>query len=122
MEERVTLDKIIHKLKEIQTISEGVKSWEDMAVIWTDLASWTDVISWISKEIEKNQELKNILKDIIIDLEKHRKTHSIEGLIKEEQKNRQIAFELECKAEYYRGKADNYLKILKELDGYELED
>lgn len=113
------LDSIIQRLKEIQTNSEGIKSWEDIAIIWTDIASWTDVLSWMTKEIEKNQELKNVLKDIIIDLEEHRKAHSIEEMIKEEQKNRQIALELECKAEYYRGKADNYLKILKELDSCE---
>ena len=115
MEERETLDKIIHKLKEIQTNVEGVMSWED-------IASWTDVISWVTKEIKKNKDLKNNLKDIIADLEEHRKAHSIEGLINEEQKNRQIALELECKAEHYRGKADNYLKILKELDSCEMED
>ena len=115
MKERESLDKIIHKLKEIQTNSEGIMSLED-------IASWTDVLSWMTKEIEKNQELKNNLKDIITDLEEHRKAHSIEGLINEEQKNRQIALELECKAEYYRGKADNYLKILKELESCEMED
>lgn len=113
MEERDSLDLIIHKLKEIQTNSEDAMR---------DNMSWADVMYWISKEIGKNRELKNILKDIIIDLEEHRKTHSIEGLINEEQKNRQIALELECKAEYYRSKADNYLKILKELDSCELED
>ena len=115
MEERNSLDLTIHKLKEIQTNSEDtIRSADNM--------SWGDVMYWISKEIEKNRDLKNILKDVIIDLEEHRKTHSIEGLIKEEQKNRQIALELECKAEYYRSKADNYLKILKEIDSCEMED
>ena len=115
MEERDSLDLTIHKLKEIQTNSED-------AIRSADNMSWGDVMYWISKEIEKNRDLKNVLKDIIIDLEEHRKAHSIEGLINEEQKNRQIALELECKAEYYRGKADNYLKILKELDSCEMED
>ena len=72
MKERETLDKIIHKLKEIQTNAEGVMNWEDIAIIWTDIASWTDVIRWMTKEIEKNQELKNNLKDIIIDLEEYK--------------------------------------------------
>ena len=115
MEERETLDKIIHKIKEIQSNAED-------AIISAETMSWADVMKWISKEIEKNRDLKNILKDVIIDLEEHRKTHSIDGLIKEEQKNRQIALELECKAEYYRSKADNYLKILKEIDSCEMED
>ena len=109
------LDLIINRLKEIQTNAED-------AIRSADNMSWTDVMFWISKEIRKNRELKNILKDIIVELEEHRKAHSIEEMIKEEQKNRQIALELECKAEYYRGKADNYLKILKELDSCEMED
>ena len=110
-----TLDLIIHKLKEIQTNSKG-----DMSL--SEVMSWADVINWISKETEKKRDLNNNLGNIIRELEEHRKTHSIEGLIKEEQKNRQIALELECKAEHYRGKADNYLKILKELDNCEKED
>ena len=69
-----TLDKIIHKLKEIE-INADVMSWED-------IASWTDVVSWISKEIEKNQELKNVLKDIIIDLEEHKEANKIENKLK----------------------------------------
>lgn len=108
------LDSIIHRLKEIQTDVEDVMGWNTVV-------SWEDVMDWMIKEI-KNQDLRNSLGDIIIDLEEYRKSCSVEGLIKEEQKNRQVALELECKAEYYRGKADNYLKILKELDNCELED
>lgn len=69
------LDSIIHRLKEIQTNVEGVMSWEDIAIIWTDLASWTDVVSWMGEEIEKNRDLKNVLKDIIIDLEEYKEAN-----------------------------------------------
>ena len=58
------LDSIIHKLKKIETNAD--------AMSWEDIENWTDVINWMSKEIEKNQELKNNLKDIIIDLEEYK--------------------------------------------------
>lgn len=105
---RDNLDLIIHRLKEIQTNVEDVMGWNTVV-------SWEDVMDWMIKELE-NRDLRNSIGDIIIDLEEYRKAHSVDGLIKEEQKNRQIALELECKAECYRGKADNYLKILKEIE------
>ena len=49
-----------------------------------------------------------------------KKIHSIEELIKAEQKSRQMALALERKAEYFRSEADKYLEMLKELDSYEL--
>ena len=53
---------------------------------------------------------------------KYKKTHSTEELIKLEHKSRQMALALESKVEYYRSQANNYLKMLKEADSYELED
>ena len=58
------LDSIIHKLKKIETNAD--------AMSWEDIENWTDIIRWMSKEIEKNQQLKSILKDIIIDLEEYK--------------------------------------------------
>ena len=40
--------------------------------------------------------------------------HSVEELIKFEQKSRQMALALERKAEYFRSQADNYLGMLKD--------
>ena len=68
MEERKTLDLIIHKLKETEINTEDIMSWED-------IVSWTDIVSWMSKEIEKNRALKNLLKDIIIDLEEYKEAN-----------------------------------------------
>lgn len=45
---------------------------------------------------------------------KYKKTHSIEELIKLEQKSRQMALALERKAEYFRSQANKYLKMLKD--------
>lgn len=57
-----TLDKIIHRLKEIQTNAED-------AVSWAEVMSWADVTSWIVEEIERNSDLINDLEDIIRELE-----------------------------------------------------
>ena len=62
MEERKTLDSIIHRLKEIQINSED-------AVSWAEVMSWADVTSWIVEEIERNSDLINDLEDIIRELE-----------------------------------------------------
>ena len=58
----------------------------------------------------------------IKNLEEYKKEHSIEELIKLEQKSRQMALALERKAEHFRNEADKYLEMLKEADSYELED
>ncbi len=76
-DEEENIDSIINRLKEVQTNAEGVMSWEDIAIIWTDLASWTDVVSWMGEEIEKNRELINTLKDIIRDLEEYKEKQEL---------------------------------------------
>ena len=45
---------------------------------------------------------------------KYKKTHSIEELIKLDQKSRQMALALERKVEYFRSQANKYLEMLKD--------
>ena len=71
--EKETFDLITHRLKVIQTNSEDVMSWED-------IVNWADIVSWMSKEIEKNRNLKNNLGDIIRELEEYKNTHSMQGV------------------------------------------
>lgn len=69
-DEEDNLDLIIHRLEVIRTNSED-------AISWGETMSWADVMNWISKEIEKNRDLKNELEDIIKELEEYKNTHSI---------------------------------------------
>lgn len=66
MEERKTLDSIIHRLEVIQTNVEDAMSW-------ADIMGWEDFTSWIEEAYKGSWDLINDLEDIIIDLEEHKK-------------------------------------------------